>query len=328
MQMKMSFEIQDLKVSYKVFNGELHVIDGLNLKLSAGERMGLVGEAGCGKTTTLKTVLGILPRNAIIRSGKILFNGEDILEFNDSRIQRFRQQECAMIFQDPSSALNPIFKIKDLMINGMKNSLAHLKRNWKKVAYAEAVNALQEVMLPDPERIMENYPFQLSGGMRQRVCIAMAIATDRHLLLADEPTTSLDVTIQEQILHLIHRLSLEKGLAVVLVTHSMGVIREMTDRVSVMYAGSIVEVGDTKDVLEDPQHPYTQALIACIPKLTGSGVAEGIPGRVPDYQLFAKGCRYVDRCPYATKICYEQKPLLLDCGTRREVACHNCRRPS
>lgn len=325
METNASFEIRDLKISYKVFNGELQVVDGMNLRLSSGERMGLVGEAGCGKTTTLKSVLGILPSNAIISSGEILFNGEDILKFDNKRMQEFRQQNCAMIFQDPSSALNPIFKIKDLMMNGMRNSLAKSKE-WKKVAYEKAVNALREVMLPDPERIMENYPFQLSGGMRQRVCIAMAIATDRHLLLADEPTTSLDVTIQEQILKLIHQLSIEKKLSVILVTHSMGVIREMTDRVSVMYAGTVMEVGNTKDVLEDPQHPYTKALIACIPKLTGSGVAEGIPGRVPDYLHPPKGCRYVDRCPYATEICHKEKPKLTDCGADHQIACHHCGR--
>ena len=325
METNASFEIRDLKISYKVFNGELQVVDGMNLRLSSGERMGLVGEAGCGKTTTLKSVLGILPSNAIISSGEILFNGEDILKFDNKRMQEFRQQNCAMIFQDPSSALNPIFKIKDLMMNGMRNSLAKSKE-WKKVAYEKAVNALREVMLPDPERIMENYPFQLSGGMRQRVCIAMAIATDRHLLLADEPTTSLDVTIQEQILKLIHQLSIEKKLSVILVTHSMGVIREMTDRVSVMYAGTGMEVGNTKDVLEDPQHPYTKALIACIPKLTGSGVAEGIPGRVPDYLHPPKGCRYVDRCPYATEICHKEKPKLTDCGADHQIACHHCGR--
>ena len=325
METNASFEIRDLKISYKVFNGELQVVDGMNLRLSSGERMGLVGEAGCGKTTTLKSVLGILPSNAIISSGEILFNGEDILKFDNKRMQEFRQQNCAMIFQDPSSALNPIFKIKDLMMNGMRNSLAKSKE-WKKVAYEKAVNALREVMLPDPERIMENYPFQLSGGMRQRVCIAMAIATDRHLLLADEPTPSLDVTIQEQILKLIHQLSIEKKLSVILVTHSMGVIREMTDRVSVMYAGTVMEVGNTKDVLEDPQHPYTKALIACIPKLTGSGVAEGIPGRVPDYLHPPKGCRYVDRCPYATEICHKEKPKLTDCGADHQIACHHCGR--
>ena len=325
METNASFEIRDLKISYKVFNGELQVVDGMNLRLSSGERMGLVGEAGCGKTTTLKSVLGILPSNAIISSGEILFNGEDVLKFDNKRMQEFRQQNCAMIFQDPSSALNPIFKIKDLMMNGMRNSLAKSK-DWKKVAYEKAVNALREVMLPDPERIMENYPFQLSGGMRQRVCIAMAIATDRHLLLADEPTTSLDVTIQEQILKLIHKLSVEKKLSVVLVTHSMGVIREMTDRVSVMYAGAVMEVGNTKDVLENPQHPYTKALIACIPKLTGSGVAEGIPGRVPDYLHPPKGCRYVDRCPYATAVCHEEKPKLTDCGPDHQIACHHCGR--
>lgn len=317
------FEIKDLKISFKVFNGELKVIDGVNVKLNEGERMGLVGEAGCGKTTTLKSVLGILPKQAILSSGQILFNGDDVLKFNDNQMQKFRQESCAMVFQDPSSALNPIFKVKDLMINGMRNSLNTKDKSWKKEAYDRAVRALGEVMLPDPKRIMENYPFQLSGGMRQRVCIAMALATDRHLLLADEPTTSLDVTIQEQILHLIHKLSVEKNMSLVLVTHSMGVIREMTDRVSIMYAGTIMETGNTRDVLENPSHPYTGALIDCIPKLTGNGVAEGIPGRVPDYLNPPKGCRYVDRCPKATAVCHEEKPQLVDCGPEHKVACHN-----
>lgn len=317
------FEIRDLKISFKVFNGELKVIDGVNIKVNEGERMGLVGEAGCGKTTTLKSVLGILPKQAILNGGQIIFNGDNVLEFNNAQMQKFRQESCAMVFQDPSSALNPIFKVKDLMINGMRNSLNTKDKFWKKEAYDRAVRALGEVMLPDPKRIMENYPFQLSGGMRQRVCIAMALATDRHLLLADEPTTSLDVTIQEQILHLIHKLSIEKNMSLVLVTHSMGVIREMTDRVSIMYAGTIMEVGNTKDVLENPSHPYTRALIDCIPKLTGDGVAEGIPGRVPDYLNPPKGCRYVDRCPKATAICREEKPQLVDCGLDHKVACHN-----
>ena len=317
-----SFEIKDLKISYKVYNGELQVVDGLNLKVNAGERMGLVGEAGCGKTTALKAVLGILPSNAILRSGEILYDGKDVLKFNQADLQDFRRNDCAMIFQDPSSALNPIFKVKDLMINAMKNSLPKGK-DWKKLAYEKAVSALRDVMLPDPERIMENYPFQLSGGMRQRVCIAMAIATDRHLLLADEPTTSLDVTIQEQILNLIQALSLEKKLSVILVTHSMGVIHQMTDRVSVMYAGTIVEVGNTADVLERPQHPYTKALIACIPKLTGDGVAEGIPGRVPDYLNPPAGCRYVNRCPYATSQCHTEKPKLTEIASDHQIACHN-----
>ncbi len=317
------FEIRDLKISFKVFNGELKVIDGVNIKVNEGERMGLVGEAGCGKTTTLKSVLGILPKQAILKSGQIMFNGEDVLKYNSAQMQKFRQESCAMVFQDPSSALNPIFKVKDLMINGMRNSLDTKDKSWKKEAYDRAVKALGEVMLPDPKRIMENYPFQLSGGMRQRVCIAMALATDRHLLLADEPTTSLDVTIQEQILHLIHKLSVEKDMSLVLVTHSMGVIREMTDRVSIMYAGTVMEVGNTKDVLENPSHPYTKALIDCIPKLTGDGVAEGIPGRVPDYLNPPKGCRYVDRCPKATAVCREEKPQLVDCGTEHKVACHN-----
>lgn len=318
------FEIKDLKVSFDVFGGKLKVLDGVNLSMKKGERLGLVGEAGCGKTTTLKAVMGILPKQAVLEDGEIYFEGKNVLQFNQAKLQNFRQKDCAMIFQDPSSALNPIFRVGDLMMNGIRYSLSkEEEKDWKKISYEKAVKALGEVMLPDPKRIMENYPFQLSGGMRQRVCIAMAIATDRNLLLADEPTTSLDVTIQEQILRLIQKLSVEKGLSVVLVTHSMGVVREMTDKVCIMYAGTIIETGKTTDVLDNPRHPYTKALISCIPKLTGEGVAEGIPGRLPDYMNPPKGCRYVDRCPNALPVCRECKPEAVDIGGGHQVCCHN-----
>lgn len=318
------FEIRDLHVGYDVYGGRLKVLNGVSLSVDKGERMGLVGEAGCGKTTTLKTVLGILPRQAVIESGQVLYAGQDVLKMRHEALQSFRRNDCAMIFQDPSSALNPVFTIGDQLRNGIRYSLKlDQGEKWQKAADELAIKALTEVMLPDPRRIMESYPFQLSGGMRQRVCIAMAIASHRNLLLADEPTTSLDVTIQEQILELIGQLSLSRGLSVVLVTHSMGVVRQMTDRVSVMYAGSIIESGVTRQVLESPIHPYTQALIACIPKLTGQGVAQGIPGRIPDYLNPPQGCRYAERCPQASDICRKDRPLLADAAAGHQVACHH-----
>ena len=224
-----------------------------------------------------------------------------------------------MIFQDPSSALNPVFTIGDQFLTALRYTY-DTKVN-KKVLWQQALDALTSVSLPDPERIMENYPFQLSGGMRQRVCIAMTIAAGRQILLADEPGTALDVTIQDQILRLINRLVEEKGLSVVMVSHSLGVIRESTSYVNIMYAGTIVESGVTETVFHHPKHPYTKALMACIPKLTGEGIAEGIPGRIPDYLNPPSGCRFCPRCPLAKDVCRQQKPPKTEVDPGHWVRC-------
>jgi peptide/nickel transport system ATP-binding protein len=313
-------EVKDLSVSFNVYGKVSHVLDGISFKVKKGERVGLVGESGCGKTTTLKAVLNVLPKNAIINSGEVLFEGQNVFRMKPSKLAAVRRTGAGMIFQDPSSALNPVFSVEKQFITALK--YANPKNTPIKELYNIAVGALNDVMMADPERIMKSFPFQLSGGMKQRVCIAMTIAAGRQLLLADEPGTSLDVTIQDQILRLINKLVLDNHLSVVMVSHSLGVIRESTSYVNIMYAGTVVEGGGSDDVFHNPRHPYTVALMACVPKLTGKGIAEGIPGRVPDYMMPPKGCRFSPRCPYAQDICHNQKPPHLEVSPGHWVSCY------
>jgi peptide/nickel transport system ATP-binding protein len=239
---------------------------------------------------------------------------------SDAALNEMRRTGAGMIFQDPSSALNPVFSIESQFLTALK--YAKPRGTSKAVLREIAMEALNSVMLPDPERIMKNYPYQLSGGMKQRVCIAITIAAGRKLMLADEPGTSLDVTIQDQILRLINRLVEEKGLSVVMVAHSVGVIRESTTFINIMYAGSVVESGATNDVFARPRHPYTSALMACVPKLTGRSVAKGIPGRVPDYTQSPAGCRFAPRCPHVRSVCDERKPPRVEITPGHVVNCH------
>lgn len=313
-------EVKDLSVSFDVYGKVSHVLDGISFKVKKGERVGLVGESGCGKTTTLKAILNVLPRNAIIKSGRILFEGKSVFNMKASELATMRRTGAGMIFQDPSSALNPVFSIEQQFISALK--YANPKDTPKKKLYDNAIEALNNAMLPDSERIMKSYPFQLSGGMKQRVCIAITIAAGRQLLLADEPGTSLDVTIQDQILRLINELVIDKHLSVIMVAHSLGVIRESTSYVNIMYAGTIVESGITNEVFQNPRHPYTVALMSCVPKLTGEGISKGIPGRVPDYTMPPKGCRFSPRCPYAKEICLTEKPRHSEITPDHWVSCY------
>jgi peptide/nickel transport system ATP-binding protein len=313
-------EVKDLSVSFNVYGSISHVLDGISFKVRKGERVGLVGESGCGKTTTLKAVLNVLPKNAIINRGEVLFEGKNVFRMKDSELAAMRRTGAGMIFQDPSSALNPVFSIEKQFITALK--YANPKNTPTKELYNIAVEALNSVMLPDADRIMKSFPFQLSGGMKQRVCIAMTIAAGRQLLLADEPGTSLDVTIQDQILRLINKLVEEKHLSVIMVAHSLGVIRESTSYVNIMYAGTVIEGGKTDDVFQNPRHPYTVALMSCVPKLTGEGIAKGIPGRVPDYMAPPKGCRFSPRCPYAKEICRTEKPPHVEISPGHWVSCY------
>ncbi len=300
-------EIKDLSVSYTVANVVTHVLEKVNLTVPKGKSVGLVGESGCGKTTTMRAILGVLPSNANIESGEIIFNGTNVLKMPYNQLQEFRQTGAGLIFQDPSSALNPVISIKKQFLTSLK--YAHKDKNYSSAQlYDKAIEALNAVSLADPKRIMNSFPFQLSGGMRQRVCIAMTLAGEKELLLADEPGTALDVTIQDQILRLIKNLVETLDLSVIMVTHSLGVIRQVTTEVNVMYAGSIVEGGDTHQVFEHPSHPYTIALMDCLPKLTGTGISEGIPGRIPDYDHPPAGCRYYPRCTYALDRCKSEVP--------------------
>jgi len=314
--------VEDLRVSFRVYEGMLRVVDGVSFSVRRGERVGLVGETGCGKTTTMKAIMRIQASNATVK-GKILFEGKDVLGMTPGNLQRWRRNSVSMVFQDPTSALNPVFTIGDQLREVIRCSQDGGERLDAAKIEKIAERALGDVSLGDSARILANYPFQLSGGMRQRICIAMSVATSRQLLLADEPGTSLDVTIQDQILRLISDLVRDKGLSVVLVTHSLGVVREMTDRVYVMYAGNMVESGLTADLFRNPTHPYTIALMGCVPKLSGKGISQGIAGGMPDYLAPPKGCRFFPRCPEAKDVCRDEKPASREVGPDGHLAaCH------
>ena len=315
--------IKDLHVWYKVYRGYLKVLNGLHLMVREGERVGLVGEAGCGKTTTMKSILQILPPGDFhIPQGQIFYKGQDVLKMNFKEIQKLRSKEIAMIFQDPTAALNPVFTIGTQIGDVIKYSSTFEKNEHKEKIKEQSVRALKEVYLPDPERMRINYPFQLSGGMRQRVCIAMAISSPRNLILADEPGTSLDVTIQAQVHWLLNEIVEKKNAAIILITHSLGVAREMTDRIYVMYAGTIVETATPKILFKNPVHPYTKGLLASIPKISGGGIAKGIPGKIPDYLNPPSGCRFRLRCKHEKPICSEKLPKLSEIEKDHSVACY------
>jgi peptide/nickel transport system ATP-binding protein len=314
-------EIKDLHVHFDVYGGTLQVLDGVNLAVHSGQRVGLVGETGCGKTTTMKTILRILPTPpARIVRGEIIFRGQDVLRMEEDELQQVRSKGISMIFQDPTAALNPVFTVGQQLGAVVRHS-AEGKGLSRKDIRDRAIIPLREVSLPDPERMLDSYPIQLSGGMRQRVCIAMALVASRELLIADEPGTSLDVTIEDQILRLLHTLVQEKNVSVILITHTLGVVRETTDRVYVMYAGSMVEVADTHDLFAHPLHPYTKGLMDAVPRLTGGGIADGIAGRIPEYLNPPSGCRFHPRCPQAMDICREQKPPSYEPASSHQVAC-------
>lgn len=315
-------DVRDLNVYYRVYEGLLHVLDDVSFTLVEGERLGLVGETGCGKTTTFRALLRVLDSNASSR-GDILYKGHNVNKMNQTELLNMRRTEMSMIFQDPTSSLNPVFTVGEQICSVIRANLQakgmyHNENNIKSIA----LKALSDVLLPDPERIFESYPFQLSGGMRQRICIAMSVATERKLLLADEPGTSLDVTIQAQILGLLNNLVKTTGMSVILATHSLGVVRETTDRVCIMYGGEIVEIGPTRSLFANPFHPYTRALLACVPKLTGEGIAEGIPGEMVSYLNPPNGCRFQPRCKIGDEDCSLKKPKLTMYGDDHYVACH------
>jgi peptide/nickel transport system ATP-binding protein len=315
-------EIKDLSVNFSVYGGDLKVLDGVNFHMYPGEKVGLVGETGCGKTTTMKAILRVLPSPpATIPHGEIYFDGRDVMRMKAESLMQVRGQGISMIFQDPTAALNPVFSIGEQLEAVIKYSAQPGTTLTAQDIYRRAVNSLQEVALADPERLLRAYPIQLSGGMRQRVCIGMALATNPKLLIADEPGTSLDVTIQDQVLRLLRKLVEEHNTSVILITHTLGIVREITNRVYVMYAGNMVETAPTEKLFSQPLHPYTQGLISTVPRLTGGGIASGIPGRIPDYRNPPRGCRFHPRCPHAMDICRKEKPPSYHIDADHDVAC-------
>ena len=320
--MKLLLGVRDLYVDYNTYMGRLKVLNGLHLTVHQGEKVGIIGESGCGKTTTMRAILKILATNAVTEGGEIHFRRSDVLKMKKKELTEMRRKQINMIFQDPTAALNPVFKVGTQLADVIKYSGVYgSEKVTKEELNAKSLEVLKEVALPDPERVLDSYPFQLSGGMRQRICIAMSLATAKDLLIADEPTTNLDVTIQDQVLRLMKDLVGKRSLSVIFISHALGAVRGTVDRVYVMYAGNMVEVGETKKLFSNPLHPYTKGLLESVPKLTGSEFSEGIEGRVPDYINPPTGCRFHPRCDYAMDVCKRKKPKFINVDDDQDVAC-------
>ncbi len=299
--------------------GEVHAVDGVGLSLERGRTLGIVGESGCGKSVTALSIMGLVPQPpGRIAGGEVLFEGEDLLQAPARRMRDLRGDKLSMIFQEPMTSLNPAFPAGDQVAEAL---LRHRKISPKE-ARDQAVEMLRKVRIPSPERRARDYPHQLSGGMRQRVMIAMALACDPRLLIADEPTTALDVTIQAQILELMRLLRAELGTAIILITHDLGVIAELADDVIVMYAGKVVERCAAERLFAEPQHPYTIGLLGSIPRLhLAQARLSAIEGVVPDPVAFPQGCRFHPRCPFAVDKCRTEVPPLIKVSESHEAAC-------
>ena len=302
-------DVQDLRTVYKTVAGDIVAVDGVSFRLHQGETLAIVGESGSGKSQTAFSILRLIPQPpGKIEKGMVFFKGEDLLQFPKEDLQKIRGNEISIIFQEPMTSLNPVHTAGRQIAEVIE---LHQGLN-KKEALKKAVQMLKIVGIPDPEKRINEYPHQLSGGMRQRVMIAMALACKPSLLIADEPTTALDVTIQAQILTEMQRLKEQFNMSIMLITHDLGVVAGMADRVVVMYAGQVVEVNDIKSLFKNPIHPYTLGLLESIPKMDhDSEWLEVIDGNVPDPLLMPEGCRFNPRCKYATEKCSEEMPPLL-----------------
>lgn len=312
-------EIQNLQTSFFSDGIEIKAVDGVSITIHKGETVGVVGESGSGKSVTSLSVMRLLKDTpGRIVGGTIRFEGKNLLELSEKEMRKIRGNEIAMIFQEPMTSLNPVYKIGKQLEESIHLHLGYNKRQ----AREHAVNMLKLVGLPRAEEIVNEYPFQLSGGMRQRVMIAMAMSCKPKLLIADEPTTALDVTIQAQILDLMRKLRKASGTSIMLITHDLGVVAEMCDRVVVMYAGRVVEETDVNTLFEKPKHPYTQGLLSSIPKL-GEKVEklESIPGNVPPPNEMPKGCKFANRCKFATELCWREEPRLEKLSENHIVRC-------
>jgi peptide/nickel transport system ATP-binding protein len=315
--MKPLLQVENLNLFFSLFEGRSHVLKDLSFHIEPGERVAIVGESGCGKSVTLRTLLGLLQGDHTEIIGRLRFDDMDLLKLSPRQWQRLRGKRISMIFQDPMAALNPTFTVGDQLLSVAKHGG---KIGGKGKALTRIHEALRRVSINDPDVVLQSYPFQLSGGLNQRILITMALLNSPELVLADEPGTALDVTVQEQTLRLMRNLTDELGSAVLLITHNLGVVREFAERVYVMYAGMIVEEGATAQVFAGPKHPYTRALLASVPKLTGGDLPQGIDGLVPDYTVPPPGCRFHPRCSYAREACKQSQPLR-NLGGGHRVAC-------
>jgi oligopeptide/dipeptide ABC transporter ATP-binding protein len=312
--------VKGLETKIETRRGTVHAVNGVSFSLRRGEALSIVGESGCGKTVTMLSLLRLLPRSiATTSADEATFKGEDLLSLDEESMRRIRGPEIGMVFQDPMKSLNPLLTIGRQLTETME---VHLKWPSKK-ARDSAVELLRLVGIPNPEGRIDDYPHQLSGGMRQRGMIAMALSCDPSLLIADEPTTALDVTIQAQILELVAGLRASRDMAMIWITHDLGVVADLADRVAVMYGGFIVEYAGVEQIFESPQHPYTRGLLASIPQIYGdrSQRLSVIPGQPPDMTAPPRGCPFKERCDYAFEPCRRDIPPLMEISNDRSVAC-------
>ena len=309
----MLLEVKNLTTEFKVKNGTVRAVNNLSFGVNEGEILAIVGESGSGKSVTSLSIMGLLSDNGKVASGEILYRGEDLLKKSEEEMRAIKGDKISMIFQEPMTSLNPVYRVKDQI---MESILTHNPNMDKKEALKHTVDMLRTVGIPSPEERAEDYPHQMSGGMRQRVMIAMALSCQPDLLIADEPTTALDVTIQAQILELLYEMREKFKMSVMLITHDLGVVAEAADRVVVMYCGEIVESADVKALFEKPMHPYTLGLLKSIPRLEDESTDPlyMIRGMVPNPLHMPKGCPFSDRCDRCMDICREKKPELRPVG--------------
>lgn len=314
--------VRDLSVKFAMRNETVTALDHISFDVGKGERLGIVGESGAGKSITGFALMNLLSRPGFIDTGKILFEGEDIVQTPENKMRQIRGNRMAMIFQDPMVTLNPVLTIGQQMVETL---MAHRKLS-KTEAEQIAVVKLREVYIPSPEERLAQYPHELSGGMRQRIIIAMALLLDPELIIADEPTTALDVTIQADIMDLLLELCQSNKVGLILITHDLGVVSQMTERTLVMYAGKIIEAGSTREIINDPQHPYTQGLINALPQQTQPGMRlKQIPGNMPSLTAIPSGCPFSPRCEFVRDHCRTTRPETVQYA-HVEVACHEVNR--
>ena len=312
-------QVESLRVRFKTEDGFVEPLDGVSFEVEPGEVVGLVGETGSGKSVTAQAIMGLLPFvNGEITHGCIRLMGQDLLTLTEDQWQTYRGAKLSLISQNPMTSLDPVYRVGDQIVEGM---LLHLNLS-KAEAKERAIELMGDLQVPNPEHVYYQYPHQLSGGLKQRIVIAMGLCADPRLLIADEPTTALDVTVQAQIVALFSQATRERGIGMLLITHDLGVIAQICDRVAVMYAGRIVEFGDILSIFDRPKHPYTRSLLSCIPKLgMEKGSLKAIPGNVPSVRTFPGGCRFHPRCSDVESACRHQNPSKIHLEDGINVAC-------
>lgn len=309
--------IENLKTVISSKDGKLVPVDGVDITIPKGKTVGIVGESGCGKSMTAMSIMGLLPNTTHIEEGKILFQDMDLTKLNPKELRKITGDKISIIFQEPMTSLNPVIQVGKQVREAI---LLHEKVS-KEEAKQRVIEIFRQVGIPEPERRYNAYPHQLSGGLRQRVMIGMAMVCNPDLLIADEPTTALDVTIEAQILHLMRQLQKDKGTSIMMITHNLGVVAEICDQVYVMYAGKVVESAEVHELFQNPKHPYTQGLLGALPKMDSRQRLNSIDGMVPTLKDMPTGCRFAPRCPMATQRCREEQPALMDVEAEHQVRC-------